>query len=102
MSRTVRKGKTTAFEFLRLEQSADGGVDYVAQPGGRPPVRFRCTSLSDRKAVFENPQHDFPTKITYERDGDELIAAISGPDGAKEKPETYHYQRAGDEVRLPD
>lgn len=105
MSRTLKKGKSVFFEFLRLEQSKDG-VAYVAQPGGKPAVRFRCTSLTrltSKKAVFENPEHDFPTTITYEQVSDhELVATVSGPPTAKEKAQEYRYQRAGEEVRLPD
>src|SRR6267154_6645243 len=40
MSRTVRDGRTVAFEFVRIEQR-DGGVFYVAQPGCRPPTDFK-------------------------------------------------------------
>ena len=40
MSRTVVAGRTTAFEFVRIEARADG-IYYVAQPGGRPPVDFK-------------------------------------------------------------
>jgi len=103
MSRTIRGGKTTFFEFLRLEQGKDG-VDYVAQPGGRfPPTRFRCTSLEGKKAVFENTLHDFPTRITYERTSDdELIAIVSGPPNGKEKPQTLRFTRGDEGVRLPD
>jgi len=101
MARTLSNGRTSFFEFLRVEEGRDG-VDYVAQPGGRPPVRFRCTSLGGRKAVFENPTHDFPTTITYERHDDELIATISGPPTSREKPATFRFVRAGDEVRLPE
>ena len=35
MSRTVAGGRTTSFEFVRIEARADG-IYYVAQPGGRP------------------------------------------------------------------
>src|SRR5713101_1644911 len=40
MSRTVRDGRTVAFEFVRIEQR-DGDVFYVAQPGGRPSTDFK-------------------------------------------------------------
>jgi hypothetical protein len=39
MSRTVSGGRTTSFEFMRIEARADG-IYYVAQPGGKPPVDF--------------------------------------------------------------
>src|SRR3954451_12145401 len=42
MSRTMREGRTTGFEFLRIEKR---GADlfYVPQPSGRPPVSFKLT-----------------------------------------------------------
>ena len=45
MSRTVAAGRTTSFEFMRIEARADG-IYYVAQPGGRPPVDFKLESES--------------------------------------------------------
>ncbi len=45
MSRTVAAGRTTSFEFMRIEARADG-IYYVAQPGGRPPVDFKLASES--------------------------------------------------------
>src|SRR6266511_3728387 len=44
MSRTVDKGQTRSFEFMRLEARADG-IYYVAQPGGRPSTSVSCPSL---------------------------------------------------------
>src|SRR4051794_18281739 len=43
MSRTVSAGRTTEFEFLRLEKR-DHDLFYVPQPNGRPPVAFKLTS----------------------------------------------------------
>jgi hypothetical protein len=31
-----------------------------------------------------------------------LTATVSGPENAKEKPQTFRYRRADEEVRLPD
>jgi hypothetical protein len=57
ISQTVRPDRTE-FEFLRVER-AGGQVDYVAQPSGRPPTRFRMTDTSVTHAEFANPEHDF-------------------------------------------
>jgi Domain of unknown function (DUF6265) len=67
----------TEFEFLRIERTS-GNVDYVAQPQGRPPTRFRMTDSSATHAEFANPEHDFPQRIRYTREGDLLRAEISG------------------------
>ena len=61
------------FEFLRIEQRADG-IFYVAMPGGRAGTDFRLTELEHGRAVFENPGHDFPQIITYHRTSDRALS----------------------------
>ena len=81
VSQTIRPERTE-FEFLRIERAA-GNVDYVAQPSGRPPTRFRMTDASAAHADFANPEHDFPQRIRYAREGDLLRAEISGGNPAR-------------------
>ncbi|HYM48298.1 MAG TPA: DUF6265 family protein [Burkholderiaceae bacterium] len=76
ISQTVRPDRTE-FEFMRIERAA-GNVEYVAQPSGHPPTRFRMTEASATHADFVNPEHDFPQRIRYAREGDLLRAEISG------------------------
>ena len=84
MSRTVAGEKTVEFEYLRIEQRADG-VYYVAHPKARcPGTDFKLTKASATEAVFENPQHDFPKRIIYRKTGDDsLTASIDGGEGTK-------------------
>ncbi len=79
-SRTVSGAKMTAFEYLRIVE-AGGRLVYVAQPGGKPPTEFTLVELDESRAVFENPFHDFPQRISYERVDDQLTAEISRIDG---------------------
>jgi Domain of unknown function (DUF6265) len=65
VSRTVKREKMVAFEFLRIVE-LDGGLVYKAQPGGTPPTEFVLTELTGTRAVFENPRHDSPQRIVYE------------------------------------
>jgi Domain of unknown function (DUF6265) len=66
VSRTVNtSGKMVAFEYLRVVER-DGGLVYVAQPGGAKATEFVLTELSPTRAVFENPRHDYPKRIAYE------------------------------------
>lgn len=63
MSRTVAGEKTVEFEYLRIEQRADG-IYYVAHPEARcPATDFKLARASATEAVFENPQHDFPSGL---------------------------------------
>lgn len=81
--RTVRDGKLTFFETLRIERRGASTV-YVAQPSGASPTDFtRVASPAPQTAVFENQQHDWPKRITYTRIGDELRARAEGAPGQR-------------------
>jgi len=84
VSRTIVGEKTAEFEYLRIEQRADG-IFYVAHPKAQcPGTDFKLTKLSDSEAVFENPQHDFPKRIIYRKIGEDgLTASIDGGEGTK-------------------
>ena len=92
MSRTVAGDKTVEFEFLRIEKRPEG-VFYVAQPGGRPPTDFKLVAVEQRRAVFENLQHDFPQRISYQKKADgTLVARIEGDVGGKVKAIEFPYR----------
>src|SRR5215213_7462679 len=92
MSRTVVGEKTVEFEYLRIEQRADG-IYYVAHPKARcPGTDFKLTRASATEIIFENPQHDFPKRIIYRKGADDsLTATIDGGEGTKAM--TYAYRR---------
>lgn len=77
-SRTVNTaGKMSAFEYLRIVER-DGGLVYVAQPGGKAPTEFVLTELGPTRAAFENPRHDYPKRIVYELSADGRLSATIG------------------------
>ena len=88
MSRTVRNDTTLAFEFLRIHQEPDG-IYYTSIPSGQEQASFKLVKFEAQKVTFENPDHDFPQKITYELDKKgNLSATISGQDkGAYQRVE---------------
>jgi len=93
MGRTIANGKTVFHEFLQIRDRADGIV-YIAQPNGGTAVEFKLVKINDNEAVFENPQHDFPQRITYQRviDGS-LVAAIEGQEKGKPKRVEFAMKR---------
>lgn len=95
VSRTRSGNRTTGFEYLRIVDL--GSVPaYVAQPGGRRPTTFRMTASGPNWIRFENPEHDFPQRIEYRRDGNALHAEIAGPGGnGDEVVIPFHYRRCG-------
>lgn len=78
VSRTVNAGgRMSAFEFLRIVER-NGGLVYIAQPGGAPPTEFILSELSGNRAVFDNPRHDYPKRIVYELSADGGLTATIG------------------------
>ncbi|HKS05144.1 MAG TPA: DUF6265 family protein [Gemmatimonadaceae bacterium] len=78
-SRTATASATREFEHLRI--STDGArLVYTALPSGQRETSFPSTLVSDTLLVFENPQHDFPQRISYRKRGaDSVIARVEGP-----------------------
>jgi len=92
-SRTMRGEKTVFFEYFRVEQRGDE-IFYIAQPGGKAPTEFKLTSFDGKVAVFENPQHDFPTKISYERIDDRTMkASIEGVQNGQKRGTSWEFKR---------
>lgn len=81
-SRTINGGRVGEYEDLEIRKEGDGLV-YAARPNGRPETLFRLTSAGKDFAVFENPLHDFPKKISYRRSGETMTARIEGAPGTK-------------------
>jgi hypothetical protein len=77
------------FEFMRIQ-----GETFWGSPQGRAPVAFRLVERGPKSVAFENPEHDYPTRISYRRKGRLLIATISGPAGTN--PQTWRYRRVRD------
>ena len=78
MSRTVRNDTTLSYEFLRIHQETDG-IYYTSIPSGQVEASFKLVKFEARKVEFENRDHDFPQKITYELDKKgKFKATISG------------------------
>jgi hypothetical protein len=78
VSRTVNtSGKMVGFEYLRIVER-DGGLVYIAQPGGKTATEFVLTELSPSRAVFDNPRHDYPKRIVYELSANGALTATTG------------------------
>ena len=85
MGRTVKSGKTTTFEFVRIVQDASG-IAYVAKPAeNATETPFKLVKWSAAEAIFENVEHDFPQRVIYRRSGDKLLPRIEGTVGGKLK-----------------
>lgn len=90
ISRTVKGEKMVAFEYLRIVER-DGGLVYVAQPGGKSPTEFVLTKLDNKRAEFVNPRHDYPQRIVYQLAGKDVLTASIG--FANGRLQSFDYKR---------
>jgi hypothetical protein len=68
----------TGHEFLRIH-TRDGKAVYSALPSGQSMTDFPIREQNASAVTFENPQHDFPTRISYRRQGaDSVVDRVEG------------------------
>lgn len=98
---TVRNGRS-GFESARIAPMKDGGLAYFAQPDGAPATPFRLIDSGPQRAVFANPDNDFPHRIIYDRAGDVLTARIEGADDDENRSVQWRFNRAELNARCPN
>ncbi len=92
VSRTVRGGEVVMFEYMRVELGDTPAL--IAQPGGGDGTVFALVETGPQRAVFANPDNEYPTHIEYARDGEDLTARIWGADGPGSGP-GWRWARVG-------
>ncbi len=95
-SRTIKNGKTVAFEFVQIREVEPGKLAYIVQPSGRPATVFTELAASvEGESTFENLANDFPQRVIYKRGtGGVLNAAIEGMSKGKLKRIEFPMRRA--------
>lgn len=76
----TKDGRLTWFELERFE-ARDGGLQALRHPNGTASVPFTLVEhdAAAKRAVFANPQHDYPNRITYHRIADDrLLILVAG------------------------
>jgi len=94
MGRTLRGSELVEYELVVIRQKGDQ-LAYEAHPSGQPLGTFVSGAVSEKAVVFENPGHDFPKRIGYERAGeDRLLAWIDGGANSEAPRMEFAYTRA--------
>jgi hypothetical protein len=88
---TSSKAGKASFENMRIAR-ADDGWTFWASPMGRTPVPFKLVESGAQRAVFANPEHVFPARVVYWREGEELLARIEGT--LRDKPAAVEWRFA--------
>ena len=79
VSRSVKAGKTVAYEFMQIHTNDAGKIEFIARPSGQTGATFVLKSLTENEVIFENPTHDFPQRIIYRlKSSRDLEARIEG------------------------
>lgn len=74
VNRTIKGGKTITHEYMRIQRETDGRIFLYILPAGQEEVAFKLISFGEKEAVFENPLHDFPQRVSYSmEDGQKLF-----------------------------
>ncbi len=91
----VKVGKMIGFAETLAITDDDHGRVYVAWPAGTEPVLYRQTAHGAARVVFANPEHDFPSEITYVATSeDSLEVSATGISQGEERTESWTLQRA--------
>jgi len=94
-SRTGAGEQRRFFEFMRIERSAADGkgaaakMGFIVNQGGSTWTRFEWQASTEPGVTFENTANDYPQRIRYWREGEQLLAEISLADGSKAHRFTY-------------
>ncbi len=86
-------------EEIQIIENEDGifyEADVEDQNNGEP-VLFKMIFSEKNKIIFENKEHDFPQRITYEfMDDNKLTATIDGMIDGASKSMDFNYSRNND------
>jgi hypothetical protein len=92
ISYSIKDGVKNISENLYLKKFADQWA-YVAVPKNQSIALFALIEYSPKKFLFENKEHDFPQKISYEfhKDG-RMTATIEGDVNGKIKRKEFSFR----------
>jgi hypothetical protein len=94
-ARLITEARDRQTEHLRIYQRGDGLV-YEAHPESQALTLFPLRAHGADSVVFENPAHDFPQRIAYQRVGsDSLIAVVSNLTGGG-RPIRFAFRKAAE------
>jgi hypothetical protein len=92
VNRSTSESQKPFYEYLRIE-STDDGIVYFASPLGKSETAFPLKELSASEVVFENLDHDFPQRIIYTREDDQLQARIEGSVDGQPRSQQWQFLR---------
>ena len=100
MFRLVQDGKVIFYEFMSIEQEAQGPVLRIKHfnPGlvgweeKGDSIVFELQEIGDQKAVFETLKDADPERLVFERHQNELVITLEKPAKDTRTPFRYRLQ----------
>ena len=89
MGRSGRGESLQSWEVMRIVRAADGTLALHAAPEGGKETIFPVLEQGVRDISFANPDHDYPQRIRYWREGRLLMAETAMMDGSNAQNWTY-------------
>lgn len=92
----VVKNDTVFSEKVSLFETNGKLIYKVSVPGqnDEKPVEFESSFFNNKTMIFENPKHDYPNKIIYNKvSADSLVAKISGLKKGMQAEETFKFKK---------
>jgi len=83
-----------SFEFMRISATESGGYAFAAMPGGAPATVFVSVEAASQRIVFEDPGHDFPQRVIYQRRGKWLSGRIEGETDSGPQAMEWRFRRS--------
>ena len=81
-----RDNQISSYEYMRIEAKDNGDLVFTAKPSDKNETSFTLTSSDEKNLIFENPQHDFPQRVIYQRQKDgSLEARVDGMVGEQKR-----------------
>lgn len=89
IGRTGRGETLRSWEVMRIVRAADGSLAFHGAPEGGSATIFPAVAEGVRDVTFANPNHDYPQRIRYWREGRLLMAETAKMDGSNAQNWTY-------------
>ena len=89
-SYSILNEDTVFSETMRIEQ-LDSSIFYIVKVShNKSEILFKLIDAGNNKVIFENLEHDFPTRIIYiKKDSDTLHARIEGTSEGEAKSQDF-------------
>jgi len=95
-SYSLENGIKIINENLWIKKFADQWA-YIAKPSNQNITLFALIEHSPKKLLFENKEHDFPQRISYEfHKGGKMTAVLEGNVGLEIKRKVFSFQLVKD------